>query len=162
VRVRILMADYATIDQAGKLNITGGGISVVVKPPGPQPVPIALVVSLAVPPELYNSESDLKVALENSSGEPVTMATHEGQQPVRIEHRAKFGEPLVDIPEPGLKRFLWATTQVVVQLPGGVPVQAYAGYQWRVTVDGHTSDDWTERFVALPPPPSPRNPEPTS
>lgn len=152
MRVRILMADYAAIDQAGKLNITGGGISVVLKPSGPQPVPIALVVSLAVPPELYDTECDVKVALENSSGELVTMASHEGRQPVQIEHRVKFGEPLAAVPEAAPKRFLWATSQVVVQLPAGLPVQAYEGYQWRVIVDDHAPDEWTERFVALPQP----------
>lgn len=50
---RLLIADYAAVDAAGKLNIIGGGVSVLgyVQQAG-STSPFALVVSISVPPKL--------------------------------------------------------------------------------------------------------------
>lgn len=150
VRVRILMADYAAVDAAGKLSVIGGGISVVLKNPNAgQTAPVTLVVSLAVPPDRYGDECAIEITLEDASGEIVTMpgAVPGAPQPLQINNSTKFSEPMTQRPEVAPKGYLWAVAQLVAQFPVGLPLASGAGYQWRVKIDNQTNDEWTERFI---------------
>jgi hypothetical protein len=144
------MADYAAVDQAGKLNVIGGGISVLTRVPNAeQTAPVALVVSLAAPPDRYGDECMVEITLEDASGDIVTLpgAVPGVPQPLRINQSAKFTEPTAQHPLITPKGYLWAGVQLVVQFPVGLPLRGIGGYQWRVKIDDQARDDWTEKFV---------------
>lgn len=152
VRVRILIADYAAVDQAGKLNVIGGGISVVTRrPSAEQTAAVALVVSLTAPPERYGDDCAVEITLEDASGGLVALpGGPPGElRPLRISQSAKFAEPSAQTSLITPKSFLWAGVQLLVAFPLGLPLAAGDGYQWRVKVDDQTDDSWTERFVVV-------------
>jgi hypothetical protein len=146
--VQLLMADYAAIDQAGKLNIIGGGISVLSQVPGREVTnAIALVVSLSVPPTHYGQSCSLVVSLERA-GDVVSApsAATGSPQPVRFEQTARFEAPTL-ASQVMPKDYLRGRFQLVAAFPYGLPLPIGGEYLWRVTLDDKTRDEWTERFV---------------
>lgn len=159
--VRLLIADYASVDAAGKLNVIGGGVSLIGQAdrlglggPSGFTAPFALVVAVAVNPTLYRSEFALEVALEDSKGELVELPGPAGQpQKMRIAQNSTFEEPKT---VPGVPRgLLRARIQWVLMFNGGLPLAIGQRYLWRVKIDGATSDRWTEEFFVPGPPPAP-------
>jgi hypothetical protein len=148
-RVRILLADYAGVDPSGKLNIIGGGISAVIRIPGQGQAPVSLAVSLAVPPDLYDTECDVQLTLEDQLGRPITLpaAGTEAPQKFQIRQRPRFAEPMADTSWAIPRSYMWAVAHLIGIFPTGLPIKDDGTYQWRVIIDGQTRDDWTERFV---------------
>lgn len=150
-RVRILMADYVSVDQAGKLNIVGGGVSGVLRLLGSPQAPIWFLVSVSVPPDLYGAECDVLISLEDRHGQPVADSADadEGERPFQIRRPARFPEPLASAPWDLPKDYLWSSAHLIGLFPAGPPVKNDGAYVWRVTVNGETREDWTERFVVV-------------
>lgn len=159
--VRLLIADYASVDVAGKLNVIGGGLTVIgqadrVGPGGPTgfTAPFGLVVSVGVGPTLYRSECALEVALEDSKGEVVELPGPAGQpQKMRIAQNVVFEEP--NLPAGVPRSSLRARSLLVLMFNGGLPLAIGQRYVWRVRIDHDTRDDWTEEFSVPGPPPGP-------
>jgi hypothetical protein len=148
--VQILMADFAAVDQAGKLNIIGGTIAVVGRSPdAASTFPFSVIAMISVPATLYGETSMLELLLEDADGNPVDVQLP-GQvapQHVKITNSAQFIRPKtqshIDVPV----EYLRGRTTLVVQFPTGLPLAGGRGYQWRVVVDGATQDSWTELFT---------------
>jgi hypothetical protein len=151
----MLVADYAQAE-AGKLNIVGGGVTVVGRAPNiGLTAPFSLVVSLEVPPDQYGAECAVEIILEDASGDVVTVpgaAPGDERQPVvRVSQTARFDGPKptphLKFPEQYQQGFLPSRVYVVIGFSSGLPLASGEAYLWRVTVDGQTRDEWTARFV---------------
>lgn len=144
--VRILIADYAATDASSKLNVVGGGITGIgFVPKVGQTSAFALVVSIAVPPKHYNAECAVEIRLEDSGGNPISVPGPAGQaQVMRIKQAVRFEEPP---PVPGIPgQVLRSRTQWVIGFATGLPLPIGQVYTWRIRIDHHTRDDWTEQF----------------
>jgi hypothetical protein len=153
--VRLLVADYASADVGGKLNVIGGGIAVLGHvPTAGQTAPFALVVWITVPPRHYNAECAVEIVLEDASGNPISLPGPTGQaQVMRVGQAVRFEEPKL---LPGVARHvLRSRTQYVLAFPTGLPLPVGQQYVWRVKIDHQTRDDWTEQFVVPGPVPGP-------
>jgi hypothetical protein len=156
--VHILMADYAAVDSTGKLNVIGGGVTVVGSPPaGPGRIPLSLIVWVVVPPQHYGANSTVEVTLEDDSGEIVTWPSGSSGEPelARIVQQVRFPEPNLPRGSDAVRGFLPARLQFVVGFPGGLALAKDRGYRWRVTVDDQSREDWTEHFVVVAGRPTP-------
>jgi hypothetical protein len=153
--VRLLIADYAAVDAAGKLNVIGGGVSVIgyVQQVGTTS-PFALVVSISVPPKHYNADCAVEIILEDSAGTAVSLPTPTGEsQIMRIGQAVRLEEPKL---MPGVPRHeLQARTQFVIGFATGLPIPLGQRYVWRVKIDTETRHDWTEEFFVPGPTPGP-------
>lgn len=154
--VRLLIADYVSADAVGKLNLIGGGLSVIGMQTGQTPgagtgntAPFGVVVSIAAEPDMYGSECAFELILEDSSGEQVFLPNPGGKgvhHALRFAHDIVFEEP--DFPQiPGVpKRSVPARVQLVIMFIAGLPLTPGNAYSWRVKIDHDSHDDWTEQF----------------
>jgi hypothetical protein len=153
--VRLLIADYAAADAAGKLNVIGGGITALGHVPNTgQTAPFALAVWVSVPPKHYNVECSVEIVLEDSTGNPVSLPGPTGAaQVMRVGQAVRFEEPTSP---PGIPRHtLRSRTQWVLAFATGLPLPVGQRYAWRVKIDHQTREDWIEEFVLPGPVPGP-------
>ncbi len=158
--VRLILADYAAADAAGKLDIIGGGLTGLGQNRGTPglTLPFALVVLIVVPPQFYNEQCSVEILLEDSAGSlAVLPAPAPGMtpQPMRIGQAITFEEQRFPAGVNAPRGFLPLRAQWVVAFNPGLPLLVGQGYKWRVRIDDETRDEWTERFVVFGPAPGP-------
>ncbi|HXG77703.1 MAG TPA: hypothetical protein VNJ53_14140 [Gaiellaceae bacterium] len=135
MKATMLLADYAVVAD-GKLTIVGGGWSMT----GPEPTPFGIALLIQVPWDQANTPHHFSVELLDADGQPVTVETEEGEeQPVAFGGDFEVGRP------PGLKPgtpldFPVAVNSSPLPLPPG-------RYEWRLTIDGISREDWTLPFT---------------
>lgn len=140
MKVTMLLADAAQ-EVGGKLYILGGGWSQT----GPNPVPTAIAIKLEIPWDRANHPYKLELDLLDADGQPVHAPAGSGgePQPIRIEMGVETGRP------PGLQPGIPLDSAVAINL-GPLPLEPGKRYQWRLTVDGQTDEDWTLGFNVRP------------
>jgi len=139
------MADYAAVDSVGKLNIIGGGITIVPPTSTGLTTPLSVVVTITVPPEFYNEECSAEVQLEDASGSIVSLPGPAEPQLMRIGQSLAFEEPNhrgATVP----RRTLRSRHQFVLNFAAGLPLAVGQKYTWRVRIDGDSNQSWTEEF----------------
>ena len=152
--VRLLIADYAAVDAVGKLNLIGGGLAVIgtqgdaIGASAGNTAPFGVVISIAVGPELYNTECSFEVILEDAYGKPVPLPNLEGKgvQAVRFAQNVVLEEPALPQGSRVPRRSLPARTHWVIMFAAGLPLAPDALYRWRVKIDHESYDSWTESF----------------
>lgn len=150
--VTILLADYAAVDTAGKLNVIGGGVTIIGLSNTGATSPFSLVVTITVPPPLYNAECAIEVQLEDPAGEIVSLPGSATPQLMRIGQSITFDEPNhKGVPVP--RRTLRSRQQFVVNFAAGLPLTLGQKYTWRVKIDSASRDSWTEEFFVPGPVP---------
>lgn len=136
-RITMMLADAAQVSD-GKLFVLGGGWQFIGSPQSPY----AVAIIVAVPWTETNKKHRLSVALHDSDGNPVRIATQtSGADAQAVSFAAEFeiGRP------PGFK----PGTPLNVPLAFGVgPLGMPAGrYEWSCTIDdGAPRDDWKLAF----------------
>jgi hypothetical protein len=159
--VSIILADYVAADPATKLNIIGGGITVVGQQP-PQPdgtpspvtVPFGIVVRIAAPPALYGTQCSVETQLEDEHGELAALplgGPGAAPAPLRVGQALTLEEPIF----PGItlpRGVMPSRVQWALMFSGGLPLTAGRLYRWRVLIDTDTRDEWTETFFVPVPP----------
>jgi hypothetical protein len=154
--VHVLMADYASVDTSGKLNVLGASISVVgltSNLPVPLTAPVFLVVHVSVPPEGHGQECVVNVGLRDESDAVVTIGGDQERPVVEHTQTVRFPEPMLPpnliLPEGSadLHDRIRGHLQMVLGWPIGLPLVIGRAYQWRIMIDGQTREDWTEQFV---------------
>ena len=134
MKVTMLLADAAQ-EIGGKLYILGGGWSITI--PG---TPSAIAMKFEVPWDQANQRHEILLELVTSDGEPLLVATPEGEQvPLRIEGVLEVGRPA------GLKPGTPIDAAMAMNL-GPLPLEPDQRYQWRLSVDGRQDEDWTLAF----------------
>ncbi|CAN5321351.1 hypothetical protein BH20ACT13_BH20ACT13_18760 [soil metagenome] len=132
----MLLADYAVVSD-GKLTIVGGGWSQT----GPEPAPFAIGLLIQVPWDQANTMHAFSVELVDSDGAEVVLETDEDAdvQPVAFGEKFEVGRP------PGLKPGTPLDLPVAVN---SMPLPLDPGrYEWRLTIDGESREDWTLPFT---------------
>lgn len=138
MRVTILLADAAQA-AAGKLYILGGGWSVC----GPEPTAMALAIKIEVPWDRANQKHHCEIDLLDADGQPVTLETPEGSRPVQMSADFEVGRP------PGLKPGTPIDLPLAINV-GPMPIPPGGRYEWRLSIDGQTQDDWRVVFSTRP------------
>lgn len=132
----LLLADYAQVAE-GKLTVVGGGWSMT----GPEPAPFGIAVLVHVPWDQANQKHTLRLELLDADGGPVTMPTDAGDEPIVFLDDAPFevGRPAGLKPGTPLD-FPLALNSSPLPLASG-------RYEWRLSIDGRTEEDWRVAFT---------------
>jgi hypothetical protein len=134
----IMLADYAQVAE-GKLNLIGAGWSVT----GPDPSPFALAGIFEVPWHMTNQQHQFRFELIDVDGNAIVVDTPEGERDVSFEGAFEVGRP------PGLR--VGGTQRVPFALNGGaLPLEPGMHYEWRLSVNGQTREDWRLPFTTRP------------
>jgi hypothetical protein len=148
--VRLIFADHVSIDVGGKIYVVGGGITTLFSQPTGLTPPLALAVLVTVPPTLYGTEAAIEIVLEREDETLVEMG--DPPQPMRIGQAVRFDEPPIANFERGK---MPARVQFVYSFNNGLPLEPGSFYRWRIRIDHQSSEDWTETFAVVRPPPNP-------
>jgi hypothetical protein len=135
VKATLLLSDYAVVSD-GKLTIVGGGWSQT----GPEPAPFGIALLIQVPWDQANTLHAFAVQLLDADGEPVVLETEEDEdQAVAFGGDFEVGRP------PGLKPGTPLDFPVAMN---STPLPLEPGrYEWRLTIDGQSHQDWTLAFT---------------
>jgi hypothetical protein len=138
MKVTMLLADHAQASE-GKLNIIGAGWTVV----GPDPAPFAIAILFEVPWDRANEEHAFRLELVDTDGNPVLVPTPEGEEPLMIQGQFEVGRP------PGVKRGTALPFPLALNM-GPQPIAPGGRYEWRLTVDEESDEDWRLAFSTRP------------
>jgi hypothetical protein len=135
VKVTMMLADAAQ-EVGGKLYILGGGWSIT----GPDPLPMAIALKLEVPWDRTNEQHSLLIELLDDDGNPVLVeGPEEDAVPLQVTGEFEAGRP------PGIKPGTPIDSALAVNF-GPLPLEPGRRYQWRLSIDGDTDEDWTLGF----------------
>ena len=129
-----MLADYAQAAE-GKLNVIGAGWTVT----GPAPSPFAIGLIFDVPWDRANEKIEFSLELVDQDGASVLVDTPQGQAPLVIAGGFEVGRPA------GTKPGTPLAFPMGINL-GPPPLQPGGRYEWRLTVDGESQDDWRLAF----------------
>lgn len=153
--VRVLLSDFANTDAAGKLNLIGGGISMMGFGPEGLTVPFSVCVITNVPAKYAGEQYALSVELYDETRKQVVKAPGQtGQQ------EAMRVQQMVDVDHiqlgPGVRMPNDAQSQniMIMNFPSGMPLLP-GTYDWRAQIEGQTRAGWFARFHVLEPAPGP-------
>ncbi len=138
--VNVLMADYANVDESGKLNVVGGGIALLGFDPYQQSTPrFCVVISIDVTHEFVPADFVLEVALTDDGG-VVSLPTDDvDDQPVRVANSISL-ERAQGMPTARIRDHVGATNFTVLDFSNGLPLTPGIPYSWRVSIDGDTEN----------------------
>ena len=135
----MLLADSAQ-EVGGKLYILGGGWSIT----GPEPVPMAIALKLEVPWDRTNVQHSLLLELLDEDGDPFMVdGPDEDQVPLQVTGQFEAGRP------PGIKPGTPIDSALAVNF-GPLLLEPGRRYQWRLSIDDETDEDWTLGFSTRP------------
>jgi hypothetical protein len=136
LKVTMMLADAAQV-AGDKLYILGGGWSIT----GPDPVPMAIALKLEVPWDRTNEQHSLLLELLDEDGNAVMVPGPEehGDVPLQVTADFEAGRP------PGIKPGTPIDSALAVNF-GPLPLEAGRRYQWRLSINGETDEDWTLGF----------------
>jgi uncharacterized protein DUF6941 len=137
MKVTMLLADFAQVSD-GKLTVVGGGWSIT----GPEATPFGIGILVHVPWDQANRRHILRLELLDADGQAVLGVDEEGEErPVVFFDDVPFevGRP------PGIKPGTPLEFTVAVN-SGPLPLDPGARYEWRLTIDGASRDDWRLPF----------------
>jgi len=135
----MMLADSAQ-EVGGKLYILGGGWSIT----GPVPMPMAIALKLEVPWDRTNEPHSLLLELVDEDGTPVLVADDQGEQvPLQVTGEFEAGRPA------GVRPGTPIDSALAVNF-GPLPLEPGRRYQWRLSIDGETDEDWALGFSTRP------------
>jgi hypothetical protein len=153
--VQVVLADYANNDSGGKLNIIGGGITMLGLDPNSHiTVPHAVVARISFAPRYIGESPAVELALESDDGSLVSIQGQGGAQFLRVGAANALKPAVV----PGATVPLTAvrpSAQMLMYFANGLPLEPNRSYTWRVRIDHETRDAWTETFYVLTMDPDP-------
>ncbi|MEU3207265.1 hypothetical protein ABZ702_26035 [Streptomyces cyaneofuscatus] len=149
--VSIFLADFANADPAGKVNVIGAGWHVVAMSDiGGGTAPHALVVLISVAPPADDVELSTRLTLRDSGGDVVAVPGAGGKpQFLDLPQVVKVGIPKAD--ESVAAADLWGQGKIIVNLPGGLPLNPGEQYEWVFEIDGVGGTRWAAPFLVLQP-----------
>lgn len=148
-QVTILLADYASVDTAGKLNIIGGTVRFIGQQAPNVSTPFTLVVLIDVPARHAGTDYALTIELQDvTTGRPVSLPGPDGQlQPLRAQQVVTVAALQV---APNLVRPAdgYTSANVIMNFSNGLPLPAGHSFDAKVQIDGQ-SRHWFYRFHVL-------------
>jgi hypothetical protein len=140
MKVTMLLADYANLAE-GKLTIVGGGWSMI----GPQPSPFGIAILVHVPWDQANQRHVMRLELLDADGGPVDAhdaadADAEAEPVILMDDMSfEVGRPA------GIKPGTPLDLPIAFNV-GPLPL-APGRYEWRLSINGRTDDDWRLAFT---------------
>jgi hypothetical protein len=133
----MMLADAAQVSE-GKLYILGGGWSVA----GVGPLSVAIAIKFEVPWDLTNRPHKWHLALVEEDGAPVRLKLSEdAEATVEVDGAFEVGRPT------GLKPGTPMDMPVAINLQLPVALEPDRRYQWRLTVNDDTREEWQIGFT---------------
>jgi len=150
-QVQIILADYAGTDAAGKLNVIGGGLTLMALSPEGASPPLSCAVTVSVPAKHAGADFALSVELHDVTlGKIVQVPSPDGSglQALRVQQVVTLGA--LSLP-PGFVRPTDVQIQhvLVMNFPAGLPLTAGSSYEWRAQIDGQSIGHGWYRFHVL-------------
>ena len=141
--VRIILADYAAADDKGKLNIVGGGISIVgINPQTQSTGAFSVVAIVSFAPTFIGESPAIELQLEDEHGEIFVMPGDPSQKlRAGVANELKPSD-ILGLTLPG--NAVRLKSQIVMQFMNGLPLEPGHTYSWRLKVDHVTRDERTE------------------
>ena len=153
--VRVMLADFANAGSENKLNIVGGGITMMMFDPNiGATVPHAVIATVAFPSQFVGEAPAVELALENADGSLVALPTPEGPQFLRVGAADALKPAVVPhahVPSDAVR----LSKQFIMFFASGLPLAPNQGYTWRIKIDHDTRDEWTEKFYVFTADPGP-------
>ena len=131
MKVTMLLADAAQVSE-GKLYVLGAGWRFT----GPEPVASAIALIFEIPWDRANEPIPFDLQLVDADGQ--TSVLPDGGE-LRVEGQIEVGRPPGHPPGESISAPMAAGVGALPLEPGT--------YEWRLTVDGESSADWTLPFV---------------
>lgn len=150
----VLLADYAGIDGGGKLNVIGGGISLMgITPTGATP-PFCVVAQISLPEKHVGKQLSWTLELRDEATNDLVSLPGAPGNGMRIDQVIVVGPIQIpsDVQRPSHLR---ATAQVLFGVPGGMPLVPGRSYKWKLRVDGQSRVSWEAPFSVLASLPAP-------
>lgn len=139
MRATLLLADFAQVAE-GKLNIIGGGWTVI----GPQPAPSAIALLVEVPWDQANRQHRMRLELVDADGAPaVVTGPDDSEHPILFESSFEVGRPA------GLKPGTPLGVPLAINF-GPHPLEPGRRYEWRLSINDETDEDWRLAFEVRP------------
>lgn len=145
MKATLILADAAQHDPAGKVHALGLGWSVI----GSPSPPIALVMLIDCPWDETNQKHKMLIELVDADGRTVSFQNGplgDPQPAVHLEAEFESGRP------PGFPPGTPIRQQMVVNMPGGMPLPVDQKYEFRLTIDGNPQDSTLAAFYVRPNP----------
>jgi hypothetical protein len=139
LKVTLLLADHAEVAD-GKLFINGGGWTIT----GPDPCPYSIALYIEVPWDQANTKHTFQLDLLDSDGQAITFETPDGVEPISAEGEFEVARPL------GVKAGTPIPVPLALNLTPPPPVPPGGRYEWRLTINGKTDEDWRLTFSTRP------------
>lgn len=151
IRAAVLLADYAAIDASGKLNMVGGGVTMLgFEFQQGTTTPFTVFVRL-VSPVATNDRPAVEIVLADASGNPVQIPGPAGElQTMRIAQNVEFAPPMLSgtsLP-PGA---IPSIATFAINFTNGLPLAPGHSYSWRVQID-HDVIASESFFIPVPAP----------
>jgi hypothetical protein len=137
-KATMMLADSAQVAD-GKLYVLGGGWALI----GPDPNPSAVVMFIEVSWDLANMQHEFRLELLDSDGNPVEVPTPMGDQPLLIGGPFEVGRP------PGITPGTPLGIPVAINL-GPLPLRPGTRYEWRLTINDESDQNWRLPFSTRP------------
>ena len=131
MKITLLLADYAEAVN-GKLYVMGGGWSIT----RPEPGPMGIAIKIEVPWDEANRSHRLQLALLDADGKAVLGPD---EKPIEVRGEFEVGRP------PGLAPGTPLDFVVALNLPRG-ELPASRRFEWRLSIDDETQQDWYVQF----------------
>lgn len=140
MRAKLLLADAAKVSE-GKVDALGLGWSTTTSPTPPA----AIIILLQFGWDETNTSRALVVELLDADGKPVLVNGVNGLGPLRIEGNVEAGRPS------GIPAGTPIDVPLAFGIGPGINLTAGQRYEWRLSLDGETSEDWEVSFLIRPP-----------
>lgn len=141
----IWLADFATLDPQGKLNLLGGGVSILgFDPMQGVTARFTVVGRVRIPVKYTPTDVPVELSLLDEVGEVVSIGVPT-PQPLRIAQVAKIEKPNV-VGMPSLPPELPAQHIVILDI-AGLPLQPGRTYAWSLRVDGDEENAKRQAFM---------------
>lgn len=158
--VHMMLADFANFDASRKINVIGGGLTVIGFDAGSgATAPHAIVATVTFGTEFIGETPAIELALEHDDGSIVALPSPAGPLGEPQFLRVGTADPLkpsvlpgnVTIPHDAIR----PRAHFVMYFANGLPLALGHSYTWRIKIDHETRDEWTTTFHVPAPPATP-------
>jgi hypothetical protein len=154
-RVIVLLADYVTVDAAGKLTAVGAAFTFTGLQPDGHTPPVHVAVLVDVPAAHVGQDFALGIGLvDDVTGRPVLVPGQSGElEALRVAQVVQAQPP--QVPGMVVPSSAPGRVQLVLGFPQGLPLESGRSYRWDVELDGQSRPQWSAWFHVPAPAPGP-------
>lgn len=154
--VNLLLADFASVDAGGKLNIIGAGVDTLgFDPAQGTTTRFTFVAQVSIPASMCPTEFAVEVALLDASGGIAELPSPAGTQKMRVAHVVPMEKPALPVGVTASRDDLTTRSNMVLDFSNGLPLVPGGVYKWRLQIDGDDSVEHVYTMAVAGPPAGP-------